>query len=170
MFLSKSCKISSISSILFKNRISIIANNKNNDKNYVNNIVNFDSNKIIKKNIENKEKEKYYQEIIEELLSGKHKTLKSGITDVTNEDTHAEIKHWSKWKFLVGQLLAYNNCDCKPNLHAYMFGDYPEQNKIIALEVFEKYDITPFEFINEPGKLLLVNLITKNIVYEKHKK
>lgn len=163
MYLSKYSVISSIS----LNRTGIIAYNKNkNNKNYVNNIVNFDSSKIV--NIENKEK--YYQEIIEELLGGKHKILKSGITDVTNEDTHAEIKHWSKWKFLVGQLLAYNNCDCKPNLHAYMFGNYSEQNKIIALNVFEKYNIIPFEFINDPGKLLIVNLITKKIVYEKHKK
>ena len=152
------------------NRTGIIAYNKNNknNKNYVNNIVNFDSSKIV--NTENTEnKEKYYQQIIEELLGGKHKILKSGITDVTNEDTHAEIKHWSKWKFLVGQLLSYNNCDCKPNLHAYMFGHYPEQNKMIALKVFEKYDIIPFEFINNPGKLLLVNLITNKIIYEKHK-
>lgn len=149
-------KYSVISSITL-NRRSVIAYNKNN----ANNIINFDSSKIIEN------KEKYYQKIIEELLGGKHKTLKSGITDVTNEDTHAEIKHWSKWKFLVGQLLSYNNCDCKPNLHAYMFGHYPEQNKIIALQVFEKYNIIPFEFINEPDKLLLVNLITKNIVYKK---
>lgn len=146
-------KYSVISSITL-NRRSVIAYNANN-------IINFDSSKIIEN------KEKYYQKIIEELLGGKHKTLKSGITDVTNEDTHAEIKHWSKWKFLVGQLLSYNNCDCKPNLHAYMFGHYPEQNKIIALQVFEKYNIIPFEFINEPDKLLLVNLITKNIVYKK---
>jgi hypothetical protein len=164
MYLSKYSVISSIS----LNRTFIIANNRNNNKNYVNNIVNFDSSKII----ENKEnKEKYYQEIIEELLCGKHKTLKSGITDVTNGDTHAEIKHWSKWKFLVGQLLSYNNCDYKLNLHAYMFGNYSEQNKMIALDVFHKYGITPFEFVNDYdlGKLLIVNLITKKIVYEKNK-
>lgn len=156
MYLSRSRKLSTI---IFKHKIStsiaIIANN------YKNNIVQFDLNY----------KEKYYQEIIEELLDGKHKILKSGITDVTNNDTHAEIKHWSKWKFLVGQLLAYNNCDCKPNLHAYMFGNYSEQNKMIALDVFEKYNIIPFEFVNnyDSGKLLIVNLINKEIVYEKNK-
>jgi hypothetical protein len=161
MYLSRYSVISSIS----LNRTSIIAYNKNQNKNY-NNIVNFDSNKIV-----NTEKEKYYQEIIEELLCGKHKILKSGITDVTNEDTHAEIKHWSNWKFLVGQLLSYNNCDYKLNLHAYMFGNYSEQNKMIALDVFQKYGITPFEFVNnyDLGKLLIVNLITKKIVYEKNK-
>ena len=161
MYLSKYSVISSIS----LNRTCIIANNRNNNKNYVNNIVNFDSSKIIEN------KEKYYQQVIEELLGGKHKILKSGITDVTNEDTHAEIKHWSKWKFLVGQLLSYNNCDCKANLHAYMFGNYPKENKIIALDVFEKYNIIPFEFINnsDSDKLLIVNLITKEIVYEKNK-
>jgi len=161
MYLSRYSVISSIS----LNRTCIIANNRNNNKNYVNNIVNFDSSKIIEN------KEKYYQQIIEELLGGKHKILKSGITDVTNEDTHAEIKHWSKWKFLVGQLLSYNNCDYKLNLHAYMFGNYSEQNKMIALDVFQKYGITPFEFVNnyDLGKLLIVNLITKKIVYEKIK-
>lgn len=140
MYLSKSC-----------NRTSILSN-KCCSK--TNNIVNFNP------------KEKYYQKIIEELLKGKHKVLKSGITDVTNEDTHAEIKHWSKWKFLVGQLLSYNNCDYKPNLHAYMFGHYSETNKIIALEVFEKYDIIPFEFVIDSNKQLLINLVTKKIVFK----
>jgi hypothetical protein len=145
MYLSKSRKLSSI---IFKHKIStsitIIANN------HKNNIVQFDLNY----------KEKYYQKIVEDILQGKHKTLQSGITDVTNNDTHAEIKHWTKWKFLLGQLLSYNNCDYKPNLHAYMFGHYPEKNKIIALEILKKYEIIPYEFIKQSDKLLLVNLIT----------
>jgi hypothetical protein len=113
-------------------------------------------------------KEIYYQNIVEEVLQGKHKVLKSGITDVTTKDTHAEIKQWRKWKDAVGQLLSYNVYDSKPNLQVYLFNSYKHEKKLVAMKVFDHYNITPFEFIDDLycGKLLLVDIKNNKCIYK----
>ena len=42
--------------------------------------------------------EDFYQHIVEKYLNGTHMKLPSGITDVTNEKIHAEIKKWDQFK------------------------------------------------------------------------
>jgi hypothetical protein len=124
---------------------------------------------IIAKNIIiPKRHEIYYQEILENVLQGKHKVLPCGITDVTTHNTHAEIKKWNKYKEAVGQLLSYNTFDYKPNLQIYLFNKYLHTKKLNAIKVFNKYDITPFEFINDEdkGKLFIINLITNKCIYK----
>jgi hypothetical protein len=113
-----------------------------------------------------KRNESYYQKIVEEVLQGKHKVLQSGITDVTNADTHAEIKQWKKYKYLVGQLLSYNMYDNKPNLQAYMFGDYLPAKKKVALKVFNYYNIHPFEFVPDyrTNKMLLIDINRNKVI------
>lgn len=67
-------------------------------------------------------KEDFFQKIVEKYLGGTHKKLAVGETDVTNDDTHAEIKKFEDYKEAIGKLMCYNNCDPKDNLHAYLFG------------------------------------------------
>ena len=72
--------------------------------------------------LKNKRTEAYYQTIMEKILAGSHKTLKIGITDVTNQNLHAEIKTWESYKEGTSQLLYYNAEDPKQELHLYLFG------------------------------------------------
>jgi hypothetical protein len=112
-------------------------------------------------------KEIYYQNVLEHVLNGKHKVLPSGITDITTDNFHAEIKKWNKWKQALGQLLAYDTYDPRKELQVYLFNQYSIQNKIIAINTFKKYDIIPFEFIEdeEKDKLFIYNLFTQKCIY-----
>lgn len=51
--------------------------------------------------------------ILEKKLDSKHKKVKYGVTDITTENEHIEIKKWSDYKHALGQLCSYNQCDKK---------------------------------------------------------
>jgi hypothetical protein len=74
--------------------------------------------------LKNKSKrtEAFYQPVVEKYLGGGHKNLRFGVTDVTTDDAHAEIKNWECMHEAVGQLLLYNFLDPKKELHIYLFG------------------------------------------------
>ena len=55
------------------------------------------------------------------MLQGGHKKLKSGITDITTDFIHAEIKNWDSWKDAIGQLCVYQINDPKEKLEVYFF-------------------------------------------------
>lgn len=99
--------------------------------------------------IKTRKPEVYYQRILEKHLNGKHKKVDCGITDITTPTMHVEIKEWKKWKEAVGQLLSYNVCENKPYLRLYLFESYPSANKQIALNIFQKYNIQPYEFVED---------------------
>jgi hypothetical protein len=73
--------------------------------------------------LKNKKNEKFYQVIVEKYLKGTHSRNIHGITDVTNDYVHAEIKKICDYKTAVGQLLAYDSADQKKELHIYLFND-----------------------------------------------
>jgi len=80
-----------------------------------------------------KRNELYYQKFLEKQLNGTHKKTKFGITDISNETHHIEIKHWIKYKSALGQLLSYNFNDNK-SLAAYFLVPYlNNKNKILLL-------------------------------------
>lgn len=74
-----------------------------------------------------KQKECFYQNILESHLNGKHKKLPRGETDITTDAFHAEIKNWDCYKEAFGQLLAYNKDDPRNELRVYLFGKTPRQ-------------------------------------------
>lgn len=98
----------------------------------------------------NRRNESFYQMILEELLKGEHKKLKSGITDITNDTLHAEIKNWDSWKYAIGQLSVYNNEDPRDTLQIYFFGKTPnKQTKSIIYTHCKYQNINPYEFIHD---------------------
>lgn len=96
-----------------------------------------------------KRHESFYQVIVEKHLDGGHKKLACGITDVTNHNTHAEIKIWTSFKSAVGQLMVYNNEDPKEHLQAYMFGHCSEEYKAMATRSMQSLGIRVFTFIDD---------------------
>lgn len=118
--------------------------------------------------IKTRKPEVFYQRVLEKHLNGKHKKLDCGITDITTNTMHVEIKEWKKWKDAVGQLLSYNVCDNKPYLRLYLFEAYPEANKKTAITIFQKYNIQPYEFIEEQtGGMFIRDLVSGEDIFIK---
>jgi hypothetical protein len=89
--------------------------------------------------------EEIYQKALEVHLCGTHCKLKHGITDISNDRLHAEIKCIESWKGALGQLLYYNFISPKDELHMYLFGKKPKKFNINDIANFLKtYDITLF--------------------------
>lgn len=95
--------------------------------------------------------ERAYQNALQAHYKCGHKRLPSGISDVTTEDRHIEIKRWPQWKQSVGQILAYNFYDPKPILEAHLFGKYPSHKKDIAKKVFDRYNIIVVDLEDPTG-------------------
>lgn len=110
--------------------------------------------------------EDFYQVIVENWLGGTHSTNAAGITDVTNETTHAEIKCWKKWKNAMGQLLAYQTEDHREYMYVCLFGKYEEKYKKKAIEILAARDISAFEFIEENEVVAVISAASGEIVYE----
>ena len=85
--------------------------------------------------------ERMYQNALKNRYNYGHKHLKSGITDITTPDKHIEVKKWAQWKHGLGQLLAYDYCDPKEKLEVHLFGEYPDDKKNLACEIFDRYNI-----------------------------
>ena len=114
---------------------------------------------------EHQKNEAFYQIIVEKYLNGTHKRLESGITDVTNNDTHAEIKRWARYKEGLGQLLTYNRDDPKERLQMYFFGKSSAKLEACAISHCKDKNIEVFMFDMFPDRVNIVEYSTKNIVY-----
>ena len=68
---------------------------------------------IIVNYIKTRLKESTYQKHLESILDGKHVDYGIyGVSDITTDILHAEIKSWKSWKNVIGQLLSYNRASC----------------------------------------------------------
>lgn len=108
-----------------------------------------------------KKRENHYQTVLEGLLQGTHKILRCGVTDISTDNMHAEIKEWKSWKEAVGQLLCYNAEDPKPTLSLYFFGSYTQSLKEYACQIIKSYGINVYECIDSDSGLL-INSLTRN--------
>lgn len=108
-----------------------------------------DRNRILEAQVlflSNKKNEAFFQHILEIIHNGaSHKSLKCGITDITNDEMHAEIKEWNHWKEALGQLIAYNTEDPKQIKRVYFFGKYPKNMKSKAVEIMNASGIEVYE-------------------------
>ena len=99
------------------------------------------------------------------ILIGAHKTLSCGITDVTTDSCHAEIKEWPSWKEAIGQLTCYNIADPKEKLEMYMFGKYKQSCKDEAVKIAVSCKINIYEFIDTDNEISIISLENNEIVY-----
>jgi hypothetical protein len=116
-----------------------------------------------------KRNEEFYQVVVENWLGGSHSILGIGVTDVTTDTVHAEIKNWKEWKNALGQLTAYQD-DCpKEQLHVYLFGSYDEAWKRKAIKIFANKGIECYEFREEErdgqAHVCIVQAATREKVY-----
>jgi hypothetical protein len=91
-------------------------------------------------------KEQYYQKFLEKELGATHKRTVHGITDITTQDEHIEIKHWKNYKHALGQLLSYNHNDTK-RVCAYFYGEIDENKKNEVVELFKSNSVSIKQFI-----------------------
>jgi hypothetical protein len=89
----------------------------------------------------------------------------SGVSDVTTDYCHAEIKEWQDWKTAYGQLKSYNRNDPKEKLQAYFFGKYQELYKLNAIDVLNADKIDCYEFKIEDNIVLIIDLATNEIIH-----
>ena len=87
--------------------------------------------------------------MLERLLGGSHRRLRTGITDITLKNTHVEIKRWERWSDAVGQLAKYQHAEPKQELRVYLFGKFSGSNKQVALDVFWSRGIRVYDMIHQ---------------------
>lgn len=107
-----------------------------------------------------KKYEIYYQRFLEKKLNATHKQTKHGITDITTETEHIEIKHWKNYKNALGQLLSYNFQQNK-KLCAYFFGDIKEMKKNCIIELFKSKNVNIKELIDTPHGIEIRDILIK---------
>jgi hypothetical protein len=83
--------------------------------------------------IQGSKKEEFFQRHFEKVYGGKHHSNTFGVTDITTEEAHIEIKEWKKWKYAMGQILSYNHDNAKKMI-VLLFGKYNnnEKNKVAS--------------------------------------
>ena len=110
--------------------------------------------------------ESIYQTALEQVLGGTHMRMGIyGISDITTDQFHAEIKTWPNWRTMLSQLLIYNMASFRIELRAYVFGErpktYTDDDMKSVLNVFAKYDITMYHAtIMSENQIRITNLST----------
>ncbi|KAJ3030821.1 hypothetical protein HDV00_008641 [Rhizophlyctis rosea] len=75
--------------------------------------------------------ERHFQAILQrELNSGRMRVQRLGITDITTDDAHIEIKRWNRFHEVPGQLAKYNQGAPRQVQQVYFFGQTPGQQRL----------------------------------------
>jgi hypothetical protein len=108
-----------------------------------------------------------YQKAIEKLLGGAHMSIPIvGVSDVTNEHCHAEIKELRSWKGGIGQLLSYRAGAHRDHLKLYFYRKknegMPSEDMCKSIQkTCSDNGIEPYLLdYNEDHKLSVMNLKT----------
>ena len=89
--------------------------------------------------------EKFFQKVLESIYGGSHMKFDGGESDITTNEAHIEIKRWTCWKEIEGQLSAYNYFSKRDKLIACCFGPYQDYHKNIAYQVLTSKGIAVFD-------------------------
>ncbi len=73
----------------------------------------------------------HYQRYLEKVTGGRHLRTAAGITDLTGETFHIEIKRFNGWKGGMGQIQAYNRDTPRQELILYLFGKTPGSTQLL---------------------------------------
>jgi hypothetical protein len=106
----------------------------------------------------NRKDERFFQIVLEDALGGSHKHLSVGVTDITTDTYHGEIKEWKDWKSAIGQLMAYNFDDPKPELRMYLFGRCNRNFKESAIRTLQRANIKAYECLVTESGVSIVDL------------
>lgn len=156
-----------VSSLVEDNKV-LKAEINNNIKQLQNNTIENKDNQQLKLELQyykNRKNEKFYQLLLENYLGGTHKTLSCGVTDITTDKCHAEIKEWPSWKESIGQLTCYNITDPKETLEMYMFGKYTQKCKDEAVKIATSCEINVYEFVDTDDGISIISLKSNEIIY-----
>jgi hypothetical protein len=115
--------------------------------------------------LKHKKTEVFYQAIVEKYLGGTHSKNDAGVTDVTTDNIHAEIKELISFKSAIGQLLSYNVSSPKKELQVYIFNNSNKKKMQIAANIFKELDIKVFTFDVLSEKVDIIEYQTNNIVF-----
>ncbi len=127
-------------------------------KNIVSNIYNFFD---VDEEMKYQKKESYYQKILENHLNGQHLTVGTGITDVSTDNIHAEIKVWRDYRQGIAQLLLYNAASKRDRLQLYLFGNCTkEKHKQIVIDYVPNLNIEIYQFVHEGKDVKILDLKT----------
>jgi hypothetical protein len=115
--------------------------------------------------LKDKKTEIYYQKFLEKYLNATHQKTKFGITDISTDSCHIEIKNWISYKAALGQLLSYNFNDNK-SLSAYFYGSVKEDQKQNIIKLFTSKNVSVYEFVDGLDGIKINNLYDANIIEE----
>lgn len=110
----------------------------------------------------NKKNEIYYQKFLERKLLATHKKTTHGITDITTNNEHIEIKHWKNYKNALGQLLSYNHNDNK-SLCAYFFGSVNDNQCEQIIELYRLKGVSIKQFIDTANGIIIKTVLDTNV-------
>lgn len=91
--------------------------------------------------------------------------LPIGITDITTDEMHAEIKEWNLWKHALGQLIVYNCSRKRDRLCMFLFGKYAAAAKKTAVETLLQQNIEPYEVNIHHNQFTIRDMRTSEIIY-----
>lgn len=101
-----------------------------------------------------------YQKNLEKIYGCGHMALKvTGITDLSTDKFHIELKNWARWKEGVGQLVCYNLEKPVDELRLYLFGILPSKYKEIV-DVINNANIRPFYCTIEDETFIVKDMVT----------
>ena len=113
----------------------------------------------------NKRSEAFYQKLLEAHHQGSHCKTRCGVTDITTETMHAELKRWDCWKEALGQILSYQHAKNKEELRVYLFGKYTERCKQTAAEVFQSFNVSVYDCVDSDDGVDIVRYDTQEPVF-----
>jgi hypothetical protein len=123
-----------------------------------------EDNVVVLQKKETHECEAFYQKLLEKHLDGTHMHIETGITDVSNNILHAEIKHWKNYRLAVGQLLFYNAAEKRDILQVYFFGPCQNSDRDLVKKYMKTFNIQAFEFVHYNNDVVIVNIHTGDCV------
>lgn len=151
-----------IRDFILENRVYHIDKNTNNKAPILQQLVNL---KIENAMLKNRKDESFYQLIVEKYLGSSHLRIASGVTDVTTDTIHAEIKRSSNYKEAVGQLTSYNIMHPMKELQVYMFDKCNKTTMDTAVIIFKNQKYKIHEFNISKNKVDILDYETKEVLF-----
>ncbi len=92
--------------------------------------------------------ENYYQQILEDAFNTGHLHLPGvGVTDLSTNTAHIEIKNWIRYQQVPGQLATYQQASRREKSIVYFFGKPPSAVRLEQIErLMEACEIQMFSF------------------------